>query len=146
MSRLRLRVGSALALVGLFAFLAISNFVPEEVRLENPFLPDGGLRLGLDLQGGIHWVLGAKLDVAVEQELEVFRQDLEARAEDEEFSVSSARVERVEGAEGARMAVTVASQLDAVEVRDWAERTKPGGPIGQELAINFVELQPYTDP
>jgi preprotein translocase subunit SecD len=123
MSRLRLRVGSALAVVGLFAFLAISNFVSEEARLESPFLPDGGLRLGLDLQGGIHWVLGAKLDVAVEQELEVFGQDLETRAEDEEFSVSSVRVERVEGAEGARLVATVVSQLDAAEVRDWAERT-----------------------
>lgn len=26
---------------------------------------------------------------------------------------------------------------------DWASPTEPGGPIGQELAVNFVELQPY---
>ena len=117
MSRLRLRVGSALALVGLFAFLAISNFVPEETRLASPVLPDTGLRLGLDLQGGIHWVLGAKLDVAVEQELEVFRQNLEEQAKDDEFSLASARVE------GGRLIVTAASQPDAAEVRKWAERT-----------------------
>ena len=69
MSRLRLRVGLSLALVGFFAFLTVSNFFSEETRIKSPVLPDAGLRLGLDLQGGIHWVLGAKLAVAVDQEL-----------------------------------------------------------------------------
>ncbi len=26
---------------------------------------------------------------------------------------------------------------------DWASDTEPGGPVGQELAVNFVEIQPY---
>jgi preprotein translocase subunit SecD len=116
MSRLRLRVGSAIAFVGIFAFLAISNFVPEETRLESPVLPDRGLRLGLDLQGGIHWVLGAKLDAAVEQELEVLRGDLERFAEDEEFALTSVRVD------GERMTVEVPSAASAAEVRDWVDR------------------------
>ena len=29
-------------------------------------------------------------------------------------------------------------------IADWADADKPGGPVGQELAINFIELQPYT--
>ncbi|MBM4078501.1 MAG: carbohydrate binding family 9 domain-containing protein [Planctomycetes bacterium] len=28
-------------------------------------------------------------------------------------------------------------------ISDWAEADKPGGPVGQELLFNFVELQPY---
>jgi hypothetical protein len=28
---------------------------------------------------------------------------------------------------------------------DWAEDGKPGGPVGQELAWNFVEMQPYFE-
>ena len=28
-------------------------------------------------------------------------------------------------------------------VTDWQDRQSPGGPIGQELMFNFVEIQPY---
>ena len=31
-------------------------------------------------------------------------------------------------------------------ISDWADATRPGGPTGQELLFNFVELQPYTCP
>tara|TARA_B100001013_G_scaffold265385_1_gene167400 strand:+ start:318 stop:881 length:564 start_codon:yes stop_codon:yes gene_type:complete len=30
-----------------------------------------------------------------------------------------------------------------IEVTDWKSETDPGGPAGQELIINFIELQPY---
>lgn len=30
-------------------------------------------------------------------------------------------------------------------VSDWASATEPGGPIGQELMFNFVEVQPYLE-
>jgi len=30
-------------------------------------------------------------------------------------------------------------------ISDWATETEPGGPIGQELMFNFVEIQPYLD-
>jgi preprotein translocase subunit SecD len=53
------------------------NFVPASVRVASPWMPDTGIRLGLDLQGGIHWVLGPDLDVAIEHELDVLRASLE---------------------------------------------------------------------
>ncbi len=31
-------------------------------------------------------------------------------------------------------------------ITDWAEAPKPGGPAGQEILLNFVELQPYLGP
>ena len=42
---------------------------PLVFAFASPLLPDKGLRLGLDLQGGIHWVLGVKLEEAEAQEL-----------------------------------------------------------------------------
>ena len=30
-------------------------------------------------------------------------------------------------------------------ISDWAGRTKPGGPVGQELLYNFVQIQPYFE-
>jgi hypothetical protein len=31
-------------------------------------------------------------------------------------------------------------------ISDWADEQQPGGPAGQEIAVNFVELQPYLPP
>ena len=63
MSQLRLRMASVAALLLVLGWLAAANFISEDTRAESPLLPDQGMRLGLDLQGGIHWVLGVKLDV-----------------------------------------------------------------------------------
>jgi preprotein translocase subunit SecD len=79
---MRLKAGAILALVLVFGYLAVANFIPKEQRVESDFWPDDGLRLGLDLQGGIHWVVGVKIDDAVVHELEFIRdgmrEDLEA--------------------------------------------------------------------
>jgi preprotein translocase subunit SecD len=117
MSNLRLRVGLALASVLLFGFLAIANVFPEKERLASPLLPDEGLRLGLDLQGGIHWVLGVKLDVAEKQELEFIRENLLSVAEDEDFSVADSKVD------GLSLQVDVVGAANAEAVRDWASDT-----------------------
>jgi len=87
MTNLRLRIGLVVALVGIFAFLSLANLVPEKTRVASPLLPDSGLRLGLDLQGGIHWVLGVKLSAAVEHELEFLGGNLQAAAESGDFVV-----------------------------------------------------------
>ena len=31
-------------------------------------------------------------------------------------------------------------------ITDWASGREPGGPIGQELAFNFIQVQPYVAP
>ena len=67
---LRARIILIGALVVLIGFFAVSGFVPEQTRRESGVLPDQGMRLGLDLRGGIHWVIGVKLSRALEQELE----------------------------------------------------------------------------
>jgi len=118
MSRLSWRSWAALALVALCTFLSVSNFVSEETRRESPLLPDEGLRLGLDLQGGIHWVLGVKLDVAETQELQFLRENLiEVSAGDDDFSVTEASVD------DHQLRVEVAGASDVEDVETWAGRT-----------------------
>ena len=66
---LRWRVISVGLLLLVFGSRTGANFIPKEQRLESAILPDDLLRLGLDLQGGIHWVVGVDLDAAVEEVL-----------------------------------------------------------------------------
>ena len=118
MTNLRLRLAAAVAAVALFGFLAVANFVPEETRAASPLLPDDGLRLGLDLRGGIHWVLGVKLEMAEGRQLEFLAGDLKRVAEnDANLSVDGARVD------GTRLVVDVVGNQNAVGVRDWAGGT-----------------------
>lgn len=73
---LRWRLGTVTALLLLFGWLTAANFVPKAERLESDWLPDDGLRLGLDLQGGIHWVVGVDLKTAIDRELEFVRKNI----------------------------------------------------------------------
>ncbi len=57
----RWRVAGVVASLLLFGWYTLANFIPASVRKESLWLPDKGIRLGLDLQGGIHWVLGPDL-------------------------------------------------------------------------------------
>jgi preprotein translocase subunit SecD len=82
MSRFTWRVVGALLLTALCAFLTLANLVPEATRVASPLLPDKGLRLGLDLQGGIHWVLGVKLEEAEAQELGFLADNLRERGKE----------------------------------------------------------------
>ncbi|MBW2286503.1 MAG: protein translocase subunit SecD [Deltaproteobacteria bacterium] len=117
MSGFRFRVIAVAALVALFAFFSLANFVPEERRIESPLLPDSGLRLGLDLQGGIHWVLGVKLEAAIDHELEFLAGSLTDAAERDGFEFSDV------DAENQQLAVAVFTEANAAKVREWAGRT-----------------------
>jgi preprotein translocase subunit SecD len=85
---LRVRLFLIGATVAVFGYLAVANFFDAELRRESPLLPDSGLRLGLDLQGGIHWVLGVQLDVTEKRELEFQGKGVAGLAKDEGFSMS----------------------------------------------------------
>jgi preprotein translocase subunit SecD len=116
-SGVRLRIISVAALVALLAFFSLANFVPEERRIESPLLPDGGLRLGLDLQGGIHWVLGVKLEAAIDHELEFMAGNLAEAAKTEEIEFGDV------DAENQQLSIEVFSDANATKVREWAGRT-----------------------
>ena len=37
------------------------------------------------------------------------------------------------------------SEAATLTISDWASDKKLGGPIGQELAFNFIQVQPYLE-
>jgi preprotein translocase subunit SecD len=73
-------------LTALSAWISAANFVPEERRKASALWPDDVMRLGLDLRGGIHIVIGPDLDVAIEQELGVIKSRLETRLSDDKIT------------------------------------------------------------
>ncbi len=82
-----MRLRTKWILIGLLAlvsgWLAAANFIPEKQREASAFWPDQVMRLGLDLRGGIHIVIGPDLDVAIEQELAAIKSQLETRLTDD---------------------------------------------------------------
>ena len=115
MSSLQVRTVLIAVLVLLFAFISATNFFSKEERIESPLLVDDGLRLGLDLQGGIHWVVGVELDEAIKRELE-FQLDVIVRElEDENVTPTLTRVA------GGRFTIGVANAEQAAQVRSIAE-------------------------
>ncbi len=93
MSSLNWKILSLLVLVVTFSYLAMGNFIPKEERVESEFWPDNGLRLGLDLQGGIHWVVGVELEAAITHELEYLRDAIRLRMEEDGIQAVRMRVE-----------------------------------------------------
>ncbi len=129
----RLRLIFVVAAVLLCGYWTISNFVPKETRQGSALLPDDGLRLGLDLQGGIHWVIGVDLDVAVEHELEFLKDNLESVLEEDDLAAKDLRIEEGE------VRVEVASDEVAAAVRDWAEdRFGLLTPVSEERRFAFT--------
>ncbi|MGB0619822.1 MAG: protein translocase subunit SecD [Myxococcota bacterium] len=127
------RTISVLLLLVLFGFLAGANFIPKEDRVASNFWPDDGLRLGLDLRGGIHWVVGVELEEAITQELEFIRQGVTDSLEQDGVALADTLVE------GDRMTLTLASEADrakVVEVVD--DTTLVEGVGGEGLSLEFA--------
>ncbi len=91
---LRWRALSVLAVVFFFTYLAVSNFIPKDLREKHWYYPDSAIRLGLDLQGGFQWVLGVKLDQAVLNELDYQKSAIEAHFADKKDALTSAKVNK----------------------------------------------------
>jgi preprotein translocase subunit SecD len=115
---LRTRLLLNAAVVLLVGFFAINTFIPESMRQASALLPDQGMRLGLDLRGGIHWVIGVKLEKALEQELEYLRGSLQERLAEEDAGGVTLQVV------GDRLLAEVASDEARSRVRDVAADTK----------------------
>jgi preprotein translocase subunit SecD len=89
---LRWRAIWVIATVLLFAYYAIANFASEATRIASPWVPDNALRLGLDLRGGIHWVIGVKLGATEEHELGFLKGLLEDELERQKVVVGKVTV------------------------------------------------------
>ena len=109
---LRWRLGFVGALVLLLAYLALANFFPAERRAQAWYLPDEGLRLGLDLQGGIHLVISPDLEAGVAQELGHIKDGLSQQIEEKKITGARLFVEED------RLEVTAAGVSDAEGIRE----------------------------
>lgn len=89
---LRWRIFFTLSVVLFFSYLAIANFISKDLREKHWYYPDAAIRLGLDLQGGFHWVLGVKLEQAVINELDYQKAAIEAYFEEKQLTLASAKV------------------------------------------------------
>lgn len=75
-TNLKLKLGLLISLM-LFAFMIlVPSFYPGTPDWWKKYLAPGGLKLGLDLQGGMHLVLQVDLDKAVENSLDLAASDL----------------------------------------------------------------------
>ena len=114
---LRWRLVSVTMLVLVFGWLTAANFFPKAERLENDFLPDEGLRLGLDLQGGIHWVVGVDLETAIDRELDFVRRNML-----EDLEEQAAQPTRI-AVEAGELIVETGSDADAEKLMTAADDT-----------------------
>jgi preprotein translocase subunit SecD len=94
-------------------WVALANFVDPARRAGSALLPVAGLRLGLDLRGGIHWVLGPRLEAAVEKELEHLRAVVAGQLEEKEIVPARLAVDAAAG----RLLIEAGSDEDLAVVR-----------------------------
>ena len=83
--RRSVRAALVAALMLLLGWFAAGNFASKEIRADSLWLPESALRLGLDLRGGVHVVLGPKLEEAAGHELRQLKSALSERFEDREL-------------------------------------------------------------
>jgi preprotein translocase subunit SecD len=137
---IRWKATSVAVLLLVFGFLTAANFIPKDQRVESDFWPDDGLRLGLDLRGGIHWVVGVDLDNAISRELEFVRKTIEEQLEDDEISLARSTVKDLE------LRITLAAESDRATVLQYADDsgvltspTKSGLELRYRLTENWTQ-------
>jgi preprotein translocase subunit SecD len=131
----RWRVAGVVASLLLFGWYTLANFIPASVRNESPWLPDKGIRLGLDLQGGIHWVLGPDLAVAIEHELDVLRASLQESLAEKQVAPSRIAVE------DGQLRIEAARPEDTATIREVVLESKvlePVTPDGSQLVFKLT--------
>ncbi|MEZ4330373.1 MAG: protein translocase subunit SecD [Myxococcota bacterium] len=127
-------------LVALFTFLTAANFVPKEERVASAIWPDDGLRMGLDLRGGIHWVVGVDLSEAVSRELEFLRKSVQERLSKEGIGFDT----RVE--DRSQLVVSLRRPEDRREVVDAFDDTGVLESVGGEgLELRYALTERWTE-
>jgi preprotein translocase subunit SecD len=124
----------AVVVLGL-GYFALANMAEDETRTEAWWLPDTVMRLGLDLQGGIHWVLGVKLEAAIDHELDFLAGQVREDFEDRGVGVRS--VEH----EGDVLLLDPSDPVDTVRgaMTDW-QQLAPAGEQDGKLRYELTDV------
>ena len=131
---LRWRAIWVIATVVLFGYYAVANIASEETRLESPLIPDNALRLGLDLRGGIHWVIGVKLGATEDHELSFLIGLLEDDLERDKVVVG--KIEVVDH----QLRIETFTDLARDAVREWIGDTEQLVEVGDDPELLTFEL------
>jgi preprotein translocase subunit SecD len=114
---------ATLLLTLFLGWIAAANWFSPEQRVAHWWLPDAGLRLGLDLRGGIHMVIAPDLAVATEHELSHLRTTLETRLADDKIATRSLvlskgalEVELAEASQAAALRELLAEDFDVLRL------------------------------
>ncbi len=130
--RMRWRIGMVLTTVLLVGFFAVCNFLPESVRAGSALLPDRGVRLGLDLRGGIHWVLGVELEDALSHELSFLRSRLQERIDEANLLGVEAVVEEQE------IRISASSEDARAQVQEFVDDTGVLRAVGADTGLAYA--------
>ncbi len=130
----RWRATWVVATVLLFGYYALANFASEETRIASPLVPDNALRLGLDLRGGIHWVIGVKLAATEDHELGFLKGLLE-----DELERLGVVVGKIDVADRKLRVETFTEEARAA-VRDWIGDTDQIAEVGTDPELLTFEL------
>jgi len=76
----------------MMTYLALPSFFPEKERGKHWWLRSEGMTLGLDLQGGVHWLLRVDEKAAVQRELEKVQATITDAATEAKVSLAGAEV------------------------------------------------------
>ena len=83
------------------AYLALPSFFPESERGKHWWLRAEGMTLGLDLQGGVHWLLRVDTDAAIQRELEKLQTTIADAATEAKLTVDGFEIKDADaGREG----------------------------------------------
>ena len=123
-----------IATVLLFGYYAVANYASEETRIESPWVPDNALRLGLDLRGGIHWVIGVKLGATEDHELSFLKGLLEDELERDEVVVG--KIDVVDQ----KLRIETFTEEARAAVRNWFGDTDQIAEVGNDPELLMFEL------
>ncbi len=126
-------IGVSLTIL-LFGYYAVANFASEQARFDSALIPDESLRLGLDLKGGFHWVIGVKLEIAEEHELGFLKGILESDLAEDEVVLGS--VDVVEGT----LQVETFTAAARTAVRKWVTDSAQAVEVGQGVDLLTFRL------
>ena len=140
MNRTRWQALAVVALLLWTAWFASGNFVSSAARRDSSWLPKRTIRLGLDLRGGLHWVLQPDYEAALDRELDLYGGILRDRGTAEGYTVTTSHVE------AGQLRIEVASVDELTALRDAVdglgtleERGAPGNALELGLQASAAE-------
>jgi len=82
-----------IGLIAMFMiFLCIPSFIPAKIRESSALIPDQAISLGLDLQGGIYWLMRIDREDAISQRVEQASVTLQEIATEEGLSIGTPEI------------------------------------------------------